>query len=322
MKRNKIFLLIPAIILIAVLIFFDFKKSPVSAFNKTEVSEKTAPKKIDTLQIFKKFVTDFNTHLAKNINPYIDPKLGMAMYYHNGPYPILKVINSLNEEIDWITLDVFDNVEFASFPNYLGDFKFEKTGFFIVKNEGNFSLSNFDNSYTAHPESFFLEHQPLEKLCNFRAKGISPQENKMYDFYFNLNNSKLSLLALEVVTVPDVMFADPDKDFISFNGKKDIEKFFEKHKIFRDKAQNAYIDFDKKEMTYYDFPSSNPFIFESYKIGKITDDSDKIKSVEIIFYPDKNTEEDGFMTYFSNKGTFVIGPMGVRPPYYYEPAAK
>lgn len=325
MKLNKIYLLIPVIILITGLLFYKYKKSQVRESNETESSVKTehiAPEKIDTLQIFRKFVSDFNTHTAKNINSYIDPKLGMAMYYHDGPYPILQVKNSVDQEMDWIMMDVFENVEFTSFPNYLGDFKFEKTGFFIVKNEGVFSLSDFDNSYTSHPEEFFVEHQPLEKLCNYRAKGISTAGNTMYNFYFNFKNGKLYLLALEVENVSDIMFANAEMPFIAFNGKNDIEKYFENQKIFRDKEQNASIDFDKREITYYDFPNDNLFIFETYKIGKITDDSDKIKSVEIIFYADKNKEEDGFITYFSNKGTFVVGPMGVRPPYFYEPVKK
>lgn len=325
MKLNKKYLLIPAMILIAGLLFYVSKKSQVRESNRTEVSVKTkliVPEKIDTLEIFRKFATDFNTHLAKNINSYIDPKLGLAMYYHDGPYPILQVKNSVDQEIDWFMMDIFENVEFASFPNYLGDFKFEKTGFFIVKNEGSFSLSDFDNSYTAHPKEFFLEHQPLEKLCNFRAKAISTAGNTMYNFYFNFKNGKLTLLALEVENVSDIMFANKERPFIAFNDKNDIEKYFENQKIFRDKEQNASIDFDKREITYYDFPNDNPFIFETYKIGRITKDSDKIKSVEIIFYANKNKEEDGFMTYFSNKGTFVVGPMGVRPPYFYEPVKK
>ncbi|KQT16976.1 hypothetical protein ASG31_11460 [Chryseobacterium sp. Leaf404] len=310
------FLLIAAVISL-VFYFKSDKKVHEKTVVSTLKSNDSVKAEIDSLSVFSKFAKDFNSHKAKNLDQYIDPKLGMMMYYHDGPYPIISLKSSVEDEIDWLESEIFENVKLNQSPNYIGDFKFAETGFFVSKNNGSFSLKNFDNSYTSHPDSFFEDNKKLEILCNFRATGISKDQKKTFDFYFRVEKDRLTLLALETETVDDILFANPDADFIPFKNKIDIEKYFTNYKIFVDKEQNAYINFDKKEITYYDFPDDTPFIFEHYEIGKIEENSSKIKSVEVIFYPNES-KEDGFITFFSNKGRFVVYPMGVRPPYFYD----
>ncbi|MDO3425575.1 hypothetical protein QWT87_11810 [Chryseobacterium sp. APV1] len=72
----------------------------------------------------------------------------MMLFYHDGPYPILRINSTLEDEIDWFNQDVFENVDFTDSPMYLGDFEFSKTGFFVKQNKGDFSLRDFDNTYT------------------------------------------------------------------------------------------------------------------------------------------------------------------------------
>jgi len=278
-------------------------------------------KKADSSAIFEDFVKDFNSHQEKNINKYIDVDLEMIMYYHDGPYPIISALEEIGSEIDWLDTDLFENVKLETFPEYVGDFKFSKTGFFVQRNNRNFLLENFDNSYNSHPPSFFNKYKRLEKLCNFWATGISKDQKRQFYFYFRLDQKKLTLLGLEVDSVNDVLFANPEASFIPFKNKNDIENYLKNHQLFFDKEQNAGIDLAKKEIVYYDFPLDNPFIFDHYEIGKIEENSSKIKSAEIIFYPNES-KKDGFITFFSNKGRFVVYPMGVRPPYFYDVVKK
>lgn len=322
--KTAYFLIFLLIVAILSLVFY-FKSDKQHQEQKVAVTSKSNDSvkvEVDSISVFSKFANDFNSHKAKNLDQYIDPKLGMMMYYHDGPYPIISLKSSVENEIDWLESEIFENIKFAGLPDYIGDFKFAEIGFFVSKNNGNFSLKDFDNSYTSHPDSFFEENKKLETLCNFRATGISKDQKKTFDFYFRLEKNKLTLLALEVDTVDDILFANLDADFISFKNKSDIEKYFTNHKIFVDKEQKAYIDFDKKEITYYDFPDDNPFIFEYYEIGKIEENSSKIKSAEIIFYGNKEEKDSRFITFFSNKGRFVVYPMGVRPPYFYDSVKK
>jgi|GEM_PF-2289429 len=319
-KYLLIFILIAIVSIMLRFIFFDVA-------HKKDVNIKTVPpqhnkgvvqSEIDSGLIFSQFAKDFNSHQEKNINKYIDGDLGMMMYYYDGPYPIISLKSKIEYEIDWLENDIFENVEFQTPQDYLGDFQFSKTGFFVWRNNGDFSLKDFDNSYTSHPDSFFDDNKKLETLCNFSAKGISKDQNKTFDFYFRLDGKKLTLLALAVATVNDILFADPEASFIPFENKNDIENYLTNHRLFIDEEEkNAYIDFEKKEITYYDFPTDNPFVFEYYEIGKIEENSPKIKSAEIIFYANKIEKDSRFITYFSNKGRFVVYPMGVRPPYVY-----
>lgn len=295
------------------------QKQKVAVTSKSNDSVKA---ETDSVSVFSKFVKDFNSHKAKNLDQYIDPKLGMMMYYHDGPYPIISLKSNVENEIDWLESKIFEKVKFSEIPDYLGDFKFEDSGFFVSENKGSFSLKDFDNSYTAHPDSFFEENKKLETLCNFRATGISKNQKKTFGFYFRLEGSKLTLLALEIDTVNDILFANPEVNFIPFKNKNDIEIYLKNHRIFVDKDQNAYIDFDKREITYYDFPEDNPFLFEYYEIGKIVENSTLIKSAEIIFYANREEKDSRFITFFSNKGRFVVYPMGVRPPYFYDSVKK
>ncbi len=321
MKKTKIYILITFFTLIILGVFF-FSSSEKDHTEKNQIRKSMKGMKEnvkeDSLIVFKNFIKDFNSHKAENIDQYIDPKLGMMLFFHDGPYPILRISSSIRDEIDRFGQDIFENINITDSPEYLGDFEFSKTGFFIRQNNGGFSLKDFDNTYTSHPESFFKKNRQLETFCNFSAVGISKGQYNTYHFYFQFKGNKLTLLGLSTYSVSDDMFANPKAAFIPFDNKEDIENYFQKQKLFRDKANNAYIDFGKKKITYYDFPDE-PFTFESFEIDTIQNNSGKIKSVEIIFYLDQANKEDGFSTYFSNKGTFVIPPMGARPPYFYEP---
>lgn len=327
MNRTKtyIFIVLGIVIIVPLIIYFYPNNKNIVEVPKVEKSQisitDSVKKDTDSTAIFKDFVKDFNSHQEKNINKYINTDLGMIMYYHDGPYPIITALKEIGYEIDWLNADLFENVKFESFPEYLGDFKFSKTGFFVQKNQNNFLLKNFDNSYTSHPPSFFNKYKKLEKLCNFWAIGISKNQKKQFYFYFRLDQKKLTLLGLEVDRLNDVLFANSEASFIPFKNKNDIENYLRNRQLFLDKEQNATIDLAKKEIVYYDFPADNPFIFDHYEIGEIEENFSKIKSAEIIFYPNES-KEDGFITYFSNKGRFVVYPMGVRPPYFYDVVKK
>jgi hypothetical protein len=314
-------------LLIAAVIFGEFyfnadKKTQQEKVVLAPKAKDSVKAETDSVAVFSKFVKDFNSHKAKNLDQYINSKLGMMMYYHDGPYPIISLKSSVENEIDWLDSEIFENITFHQFPNYIGDFKFADTGFFVNENKGAFSLKDFDNSYTSHPDSFFKENSQLETLCNFKATGISKDQKKTFDFYFGLEKNKLTLLALQVETVDDILFANPDNDFIPFQNKNEIENYLKSHRIFIDQQQNASINFDTKEITYYDYPKDNPFIFEYYEIGNIEEKSSIIKSAEIIFYADRHEKDSRFITYFSNKGRFLVYPMGVRPPYFYDSVQK
>ncbi|MGI9652195.1 hypothetical protein [Chryseobacterium sp. RLHN22] len=313
-----VFLFVAAILFVA-FYFNSDKQAQEKQIIVTSKSHDSVKSSTDSISVFSKFVKDFNSQKVRAIDQYVDPKLGMVMYYHDGPYPIISLKSSLENEIDWLEDAVFEEVKFSESPKYIGDFKFSDTVFFVDKNNGNFSLKDFDNSYSSHPDSFFKDNKKLETLCNYRATGITRDQRKTYDFYFRLENNKLTLLALAIDTVNDILFADPEADFISFKNNADIQNYLENQKMFVDSEQNAYIDFNKREITYYDYPNDNPFIFEYYEIGKIEENSPKIKSVEVIFYANREEKESRFISYFSNKGRFVVYPMGVRPPYFYEP---
>lgn len=317
--KNKWYLIV--IFLILALAFLLWSKFSINSSNekksKIEVSAKIDSSKvsIDTLQIFTKFANDFNSHKSEKINSYVNSKLGMVMYYHDGPYPIIESLSDIKQNLDWISEDIFIETKLSDFPEYLGDFQFSKIGFFVQKNNGNFSLRNYNNDYTNHPESFFQENKKLEGMCNFIAMGISKKQSSSIVFYFNLNGQKLTLLSLEVEEIEDSFFANPNKKNIILDSKDDILKYIEEKKIFKDKEHNAYIDFSKKEITYFDFPE--PIVFDRFEIGEIENISKKIKNSEVIFYFDANNEDEKLITEFSSKGDFVVYPMGVRPPYIY-----
>ncbi|WP_312389951.1 hypothetical protein [Chryseobacterium sp.] len=316
--KAKIYILITIFLSVILGVFWCMKSDKNSVKEYTQRIETKETVKSDSVSVFESFAKDFNSHQSAKINKYIDQKLGVALFYHDGPYPILQVAASIDQKIAWFNSDIFENIEFEELPDYLGDFRFAKTGFFVTENRGKFSLKDFDDSYTSHPESFFDDNKNLETLCNYSAIAIDNKQQILYNFYFNLNKGKLTLLCMSVDSVDDIMFGNPSIPFIPFDSKADIENYFKDHKIFKDKENNAVIDFNKKEITYYDFPNDNPFVFEDYKIGEIKNESDKIKSVEIIFYTDKSNPDSSFITYFSNKGSFVVPSMGVRPPYLYE----
>ncbi|MEN4759997.1 hypothetical protein ABEG63_06620 [Chryseobacterium sp. C39-AII1] len=316
--KAKIYILIAIFLSVILGVFWLMKPDKNSVKKDTQKIETKETVKSDSVSVFESFAKDFNSHQSAKIDKYIDQKLGVALFYHDGPYPILQIEASIDEKIAWFNSDIFENIEFEKLPDYLGDFRFAKTGFFVTENKGEFSLKDFDDSYTSHPESFFDDNKNLETLCNYSAIAIDNKQQILYNFYFNLNKGKLTLLGMSVDSVDDIMFGNPNIPFIPFDNKTDIENYFKDHKIFKDKENNAVIDFNRKEITYYDFPNDNPFVFEDYKIGEIKNDSDKIKSVEIIFYTDKSNPDSSFITYFSNKGSFVVPSMGVRPPYLYE----
>lgn len=132
MKNKRILIIIFLILAFASLFWFIINKNFPKEKAKTRIY--STEKSIDTVAVFRQFVDDFNTHKSEKINHYIDPKLGMIMYYHDGPYPIIEDLKNIERNLDWINEDIFTEVKLSNFPDYLGDFQFSKTGFFVQKN--------------------------------------------------------------------------------------------------------------------------------------------------------------------------------------------
>ncbi|WP_133297203.1 hypothetical protein, partial [Chryseobacterium piscium] len=133
MNRTKayIFIILGMIIMVSIIIYFYLNNKNIVEVPKVEKSQisvtDSVKKETDSTAIFEDFVKDFNSHQEKNINKYIDADLGMIMYYHDGPYPIITALEEIGYEIDWLNIDLFENVKLEDFPEYLGDFKFSKT---------------------------------------------------------------------------------------------------------------------------------------------------------------------------------------------------
>lgn len=267
----------------------------------------------DVELFLKQFIVQFQTNEAAGINTFINKKDCLAVFLRDGYYPILSFPNKINDWIEWFDFKIYDNILFEKFPIYLGNNEFEKKGFFCVKYQNKFNLNDFDDTYTALSDADKLPYKQLEKKCNYRADAMSLDGSEVVTFYFSIHKNEKSLVGITKDQVDDGLFSDSKKDFISIDSKEEVE-YFVANKKFCDSANNGYVDFDKKELTYVDF-GDKPFPFAKYKIGPLSILSKKIKVREVKFF---NVEEnDGLTLRLSNKGTFTSYQMGARPLYVY-----
>ena len=107
---------------------------------------------------------------------------------------------------------------------------------------------------------------------------------------------------------------NPKKEFIKIDTEAEVEDFLLKNRKFCDLKNKGYIDFDKKELTYYDF-GEKPFSFTSYKIDSIIIVSQKNKTREIEFF--NAIDKKKFSLKLSNEGTFISYQVGEKPLYVY-----
>ncbi|MCL9804799.1 hypothetical protein NAT51_04660 [Flavobacterium amniphilum] len=285
---------------------------------KTDTTKVVAkPQKKENInELFEKFIIAFNSNDYKKLDQFIDKKTGCLFSYKDGYYPILTFSTSFKDNFDWFNDEISTNIVHNDSPEYLGDLEFKKNGFFYEDYKNKFSFDHFDNAYVNLPEETFQSNKSIKNKCNFKGSGISTSKSIVYEFYFSIYENSINLVAIDYYHVPDASYADPEKKFIAFNSVKDIQNFINKKKVFKDTSNNAFVNFSKNEITYYDF-GDNPIQFSSYKINKIESINSKIKfcTVDLIF-PDEET--DNFTLTLSNKGVLHRAPMGVRPPYQYE----
>jgi len=325
-KILKLSLIIGFAFALIVILFFSFKSdSPKKNIpNTTQLNtvQKTvvAPEEISEAELnlfFQDFIKAFNTNNEKEINKFIDEKDGFVEYLYDGPYPLIIFGNKMSHT-EWFETKIHTTVSSEKFPTYLGDTQFEKTGFFYEKYENKFKLSDFDNGYVNLSDSVFKSHHALEDKCNYRTRAMDVDGKRIFNFYFAITKEKKKIVGLSYDYTEDVTYSDPQTDFIPFDSKKDIENYITEQQKFCDSENKSYLDFGKKEFTYWDF-KEKPFVFKSYEIGNIEIQSKKLKTRKIIFHNADANEEynDDFTMTLSNKGTFVVPPMGARPFYEY-----
>ena len=296
------------------------KKPPNIVIEKPIVKEiiQTSDKISETelKSFFQDFIKAFNSNKEENINRFIDENDGFVEQVYDGPYPLILFRNEM-DYIEWFDNKIFENVYSEKFPEYLGDTKFEKTGFFYEKYENKFKFSDFNNDYVNLSDTVFKANHVLEEKCNYRALAMDVDGKLIYNFYFSITQNQKKLVGLSYDYTEDNIYSDPKKDFIPFDTNQDVKKFIENNKNFCDSKNKSYLDFEKKEFTYWDF--EGPFVFNIYEIGKVEVQSKKIKIRKIKFYVEQIT--DDYNQYFtmelSNKGTFFVRPMGARPQYEY-----
>lgn len=325
-KVLKLSIIIGFAIAVIVVLFFLIKNdSPKKIISN--ITQPSTPKEIAVTSeeisetelnlFFQVFIKAFNSNNEKEINKFIDKKDGLVEFIYDGPYPII-IFTTKMDYIEWFESKIHTNISPEKFPTYLGDTQFEKTGFFYEKYENKFKLSDFDNGYVNLSDSVFKSHNALEKNCNYRALAMDVRGNRIYNFYFAITKEKKNLVGLSYDYTDDAAYSDPKTDFISFDSKKDIENYITKHQKFCDSGNESYLDFNKKEFTYWDF-KDKPFVFKNYEIGDIEIQSKKLKTRKIIFHNADANEEynNDFTMTLSNKGTFLVMPMGARPSYEY-----
>ncbi len=329
MKKNKILKSLMAFGLILGIIitcFFYFKSTsldlkpikiiPKEKNNENAIAISEEVSETELISFFQDFIKAYNSNKEENINRFIDQKDGFVEQVYEGPYPLILFRNEM-DYIEWFSNKISENVSSDKFPEYLGDTQFEKTGFFYEKYENKFKLKDFNNDYVNLSDTVFKSHEILEEKCNYRALAMDVRGKLIYNFYFSITNEKKKLVGLSYDYIEDNIYSDPKRQFIAFDTKQDIENFIETQKKFCDIKNKSYLDFEKKEFTYWDF--EGPFVFKIYDIGEIEIQSKKIKIRQIKFYVNEIT--DDFDQYFtmelSNKGTFFVRPMGARPQYEY-----
>lgn len=288
------------------------KKTEAIVKNDTAAFDTTACSDADVKLFLSKFIKQFHTHKAANINQYIDKNAGVAIFVKDGYYPILSFSNKIDDWIEWFDFKIYENVVLGKFPEYLGDNEFAKKGFFYKDYKNKFSLDDFDDSYSARTDEEKAPYRILEKTCNYRADAMSVDGSRILTLYFRIYKDKKQLVAITQDEVDDNLFTDPKKEFIKIDTEAEVEDFLLNNRKFCDTETKGYIDFDKKELTYCDF-GDKPFVFTSYKIDSVNILSKKIKVRDIEFV---NADEK-FRLRLSNKGTFTSYQMGARPLYIY-----
>lgn len=261
------------------------------------------------------FIKQFQTNKAANINKFIDKNAGIAIFVKDGYYPILSFPDKIDDWIEWFDFKIYDNVEFGKFPKYLGDGEFEKTGFYYVNYQNKFRLDDFDDTYSNRSDEDKKPFRQLEKMCNYRADVMSVDKSRVLTLYFSIYKNNKYLVGITQDTVDDVLYTDPEKEFVPIDTEEQVEAFLSNNRRFCDVENKAYVDFDKKELIYWDF-GDKPFPFSHYKIGPVDVISAKIKIRDIKFFNVK--EDDGLTLKLSNKGIFSSYRMGARPQYNYE----
>ena len=261
------------------------------------------------------FIKQFQTNKASNINKFIDKSNGLAIFVKDGYYPILSFPNKIDDWIEWFDFKIYENIEFGKFPEYLGDGEFKKTGFYYVKYHNKFHLDDFEDTYSNRSDEDKKPFRKLEKLCNYRADVMSIDKRRVLTLYFNISKNNKYLVGITQDAVDDVLYTAPEKEFVPIDTEKEVEAFLSNNRRFCDVENKAYVDFDKKELVYWDF-GDEPFPFSHYKIGPLNVISAKIKIRDIKFFNVK--EDDGLTLKLSNKGDFSSYRMGARPQYIYE----
>lgn len=261
------------------------------------------------------FIKQFQTNKASNINKFIDKSNGLAIFVKDGYYPILSFPNKIDDWIEWFDFKIYENIEFGKFPEYLGDGEFKKTGFYYVKYHNKFHLDDFEDTYSNRSDEDKKPFRKLEKLCNYRADVMSIDKSRVLTLYFSISKNNKYLVGITQDAVDDVLYTAPEKEFVPIDTEKQVEAFLSNNRRFCDVENKAYVDFDKKELVYWDF-GDEPFPFSHYKIGPLNIISAKIKIRDIKFFNVK--EDDGLTLKLSNKGDFSSYRMGARPQYIYE----
>jgi hypothetical protein len=314
------------ILILGINYFFSSKEKMVPAkpvIKKTELIEKKEAVAFDTkgcsdeeVKLFlSEFIKQFSTNKAANINKFIDKTNGLAIFVRDGYYPILSFSDGIDDWIEWFNFKIYDNVEFGKFPKYLGDGEFERTGFYYVKYQNKFSLDDFDDTYSNRSDEEKKPFRQLEKLCNYRADVMSLDKSRVLTLYFSIYKNNKYLVGITQDSVDDVLYIDQEKEFVPIDTEEQVEAFLSNNRRFCDVANKAYVDFDKKEITYWDF-GDNPYPFSNYKIGPVNVISAKIKIRDIKFF-NLGEEEEGSTLKLSNKGVFSSYRMGARPQYIY-----
>lgn len=314
------------ILIVGINYFFGSKEKTVSSkpeIKKTEsivqkdavVFDTTACSEKEVKLFLSEFIKQFSTNKASNINKFIDKNNGLAIFVRDGYYPILSFPNKIDDWIEWFDFKIYDNVEFGKFPEYLGDGEFEKTGFYYVNYENKFRLDDFEDTYSNRSDEDKKPFRQLEKMCNYRADVMSIDKSRVLTLYFSIYKNNKHLVGITQDAVDDVLYTDQEKEFVPIDTDEQVEEFLSNNKRFCDVENKAYVDFDKKELIYWDF-GDKPFPFSNYKIGPVNVISVKIKIRDIKFF--NLDEDDGLTLKLSNKGDFSSYRMGARPQYIYE----
>lgn len=326
-SRYSILVCCGLIVIVGLAFFFQPKKDSVK---RAPVKKKTeTATKVDSVPSFgttecsdaevklflKEFIKQFQTNKAANINTFISEEDGLAVFLRDGYYPILSFPNKIDNWIEWFNFEVYDNIISEEFPEYLGDGEFRKTGFFYVDYKNKFKLDDFEDTYSNRTDEDKKPFRQLEQKCNYRADVMSLDKTRVLTLYFSIYKNSKYLVGITQDSVDDVLYIDQEKDFVALDTEEQVNEFIRNNRRFCDLENKAYVDFDKKELTYCDF-GDQPFPFSNYKIGSVKVISDKIKIREITFYNSKI--EDGFTLKLSNKGAFSSYRMGARAQYIYD----